>query len=470
MFCASSGGVGGMEDICVKDGATSRLAKFISTLQFEDLPQATVEKAKETILDYLGALLAGYIRGSRLSESLTELLINNGGAQEATFIGPNVKVPVINAALGNGVLSHVVELDDGHRIARGHPGVTVISSALAAAEYLQAGGKELITAIVAGYDVFVRVASAVNPSHLERGFHTTGTCGTLAAAAAAAKLFALNPEETDNALGLAGIQAAGLLEVTIDGQMAKPLHAGKAAQAGVLAALLARDGARGPRSVIEGKKGFARAMADAWEPELLCKGLGEVFHIDNSYVKLYPSCRHTHSPVDAVLALRKEYNFSPSDVDSILIKIYPTAISFAGEIYKPKTPEEAKFSIPYCACAALVKGRYGLRELEADCLHDGTIQALTERVVIEPDPSLESLQPKRKGAEVHITLKDGRKLEKRIDLPRGEVENPVSREELIMKFENCVEDYFAEETRERVINRVFGIDELDDIRALIAMF
>ena len=140
MFCASSGGGGGMEDICVKDGATSRLAKFISTLQFEDLPQATVEKAKETILDYLGALLAGYIRGSRLSESLTELLINNGGAQEATFIGPNVKVPVINAALGNGVLSHVVELDDGHR--SGAPGVTVISSAPAAAEYLQAGGKE----------------------------------------------------------------------------------------------------------------------------------------------------------------------------------------------------------------------------------------------------------------------------------------------------------------------------------------
>ena len=458
-----------MEDICVKDGATSRLAKFISTLQFEDLPQATVEKAKETILDYLGALLAGYIRGSRLSESLTELLINNGGAQEATFIGPNVKVPVINAALGNGVLSHVVELDDGHRIARGHPGVTVISSALAAAEYLQAGGKELITAIVAGYDVFVRVASAVNPSHLERGFHTTGTRDP-GCHRCCSQTVCLKPGRDGQCPGPGRHPGSGLLEVTIDGQMAKPLHAGKAAQAGVLAALLARDGARGPRSVIEGKKGFARAMADAWEPELLCKGLGEVFHIDNSYVKLYPSCRHTHSPVDAVLALRKEYNFSPSDVDSILIKTYPTAISFAGEIYKPKTPEEAKFSIPYCACAALVKGRYGLRELEADCLHDGTIQALTERVVIEPDPSLESLQPKRKGAEVHITLKDGRKLEKRIDLPRGEVENPVSREELIMKFENCVEDYFAEETRERVINRVFGIDELDDIRALIAMF
>jgi len=193
-------------------------------------------------------------KSSILSYKLAQLIINNGGREEATIIGSSVKVPMANAALVNGAVSHVVELDDGHRIAKGHPGVTVISAALAVAESLGATGKELITAVVAGYDIFVRVASSINPSHLNKGYHTTGTCGTLAAAAAASSLLKLGEIQTANALGLAGIQASGLLEVTIDGQMAKVLNAGKAAYGGVLAALLAKENAEGPKSVIEGKK------------------------------------------------------------------------------------------------------------------------------------------------------------------------------------------------------------------------
>jgi 2-methylcitrate dehydratase PrpD len=173
--------------------------------------------------------------------------------------------------------------------------------------------------------------------------------------------------------------------------------------------------------------------------------------------------------VDAALDLVKENDFGCLDIKNILIKTYPTAISFVGEIYKPKTPEEAKFSIPYCVCAALVKKKFGLRELEADCLSDNTIQALTEKVAIEPDQSLESSHPKRKGAEVHITLNDGRKLSKRIDLPKGEVENPVSRDELIMKFANCTDGYFEEDTKGKVVNKILRIDQVDNIEDLISM-
>ena len=200
--------------------------------------------------------------------------------------------------------------------------------------------------------------------------------------------------------------------MTIDGQMAKPLHPGKSAQAGVLAALLAKDGVQGPKTIIEGMKGFARAMSDNCNYEFMLADLNETFHIVNCYIKLYPSCRHTHSPVDAALDLLSENDFRCSDINDILIKTYPTAISFAGEIYKPEIPEEAKFSIPYCVCAALVKGKFGLRELEMDCLNDQTIRTLTDKVTIESDRSLESFYPKRKGAEVHITLNDGRMLSK----------------------------------------------------------
>jgi len=457
------------EDTDFRHGVTIKLASFIHELEFQRLPQSVTEKAKEAILDYIGALLAGYNRGSLLSERLTELIIRNGGAEEATIIGPAVKVPVINAALCNGALSHVVELDDGHRVARGHPGVTVVSSALAAAEYLGASGKELITAVAAGYDIFVRVASSVNPSHLQRGYHTTGTCGTLAAAAASAKLFGLDAEKTANALGLAGIQAAGLLEVTIDGQMAKALHPGKSAQAGVLSALLAKEGVQGPKTIIEGKKGFATTMSGECDYGLMLKNLNEVFHINDCYIKLYPSCRHTHSPVDAVLGLLGENDFSLLDIDEILIRTFPTAISFAGEIFKPKTPEEAKFSIPYCACAALARGKFGLKELEPECLNDSLIRALIDKVRIESDQSLESLHPKTKGAEVYICLKGGRSLYKRINLPKGEVENPVSRDELIQKFANCTETYFNGQKIKEIVDIIFGIEGVRDIRDFISM-
>jgi 2-methylcitrate dehydratase PrpD len=453
----------------VKKNATRNLASFVYELEFDKLPPDTIQKTKEAVLDYIGALLSGYNNGNRLSRKLIELIMRNGGSEEATIIGPAVKVPLINAALSNGVLSHVVELDDGHRVARGHPGVTVVSSALAAAEYLKSGGKELITAIVAGYDIFVRVSSSINPSHLKRGYHTTGTCGTLAAAAAASKLFGLNAEETANALGLAGTQAAGLLEVTVDGQMAKVLHPGKAAQAGVLSAILAKGGVQGPKTIIEGEKGFAKTMSDECDYDLMFKDINKKFHIDDCYIKLYPSCRHTHAPVDAVLDLLDGGGFAPSDISDIFIKTYPTAISFAGKIFKPESAEAAKFSIAYCVCSALTRGRFGLKELLPDCLRDPSIIALTDKVRLEADPALESSYPKTKGAEVFITLNNGRKLYNRVDLPKGEIENPVSRDELIRKFAYCTDYYFDDEKRKEIVDKVFNMENIDDISNFISL-
>jgi len=453
----------------MKENVTMVLAKFISKIQYEDLPKDTVQKAKEVTLDYLGALLAGYNYSSLLSKKITDLMINNGGKEEATIIGPSIKVPVINAALVNGVTSHVVELDDGHRIARGHPGVVVLSSALSTAEYLGSSGKDLITAITVGYDIFIRIASAVNPSHLKRGFHTTGTCGVFASAAAASKLFGLNTEETANALSLAGTQAAGLLEVTIDGQMAKALHSGKSAYAGVLAALLAKEGVRGPKTLIEGVKGFSKAMSDECDYDIMLKDLGKAFYINECYIKLYPTCRHTHSPIDAVLELISENDFSTNEIKKILIKTYPTAVSFAGELFKPETIEAAKFSIPYCICAALIYKKFGLNELKLESINNPTVQTLIDKVKIEVDSSLENSLSKTKGAEVYISLNDGRILYKKINLPKGEKENPISYDELIKKFTYCTDYYFDENRRSKIIDKILSIDQTYNVNDLFAL-
>lgn len=452
----------------MKENATRNLAKFASDLQYDQLPLSVVFKTKEAIIDYIGATIAGYKVGSLLSEKLINLIINSGGKEEATIIGSGKKVPVVNAALANGLLSHVVELDDGHRIARGHPGVTVVSSAFAMAEYLNVSGKDLITAIVTGYDIFVRIASAINPSHIALGYHTTGTCGTFAAAATASKLLKLSSIETANAFGLAGIQAAGLLEVTIDGQMAKALHPGKSAQAGVLAALLAREGVEGPKSVIEGVKGFAKAMSEECDYDLMFNGLNEIFHINDCYIKPYPSCRHAHSPIDAVLSLITENKFEIDDIIEILIRTYPTAISFTGEIFKPESAEAAKFSMAYGVSAALVNKKFGLKELEIKQIFNPTIRKLTEKVKIESDASLESLQPKTRGAEVLITLKDGRKLFKRINLPKGEIENPIIFAELMDKFNYCMEDCFSEIKRDKIIQDIEKLENIEGVRCFIS--
>lgn len=449
--------------------ATRVLAEFVSDLVYKKLPSEVIEKCKEAVLDYLGAALAGYKEGSILSKRVVEIIINSGGKEEATIIGAGKKVPVLNAALVNGVLGHVAELDDGHRRALGHPGVTAVTAALAAGEYVGASGKELITAIVAGYDVFVRIASAINPSHLILGYHTTGTCGAFAAAAAVSNILKLDHEQTANALGLAGIQGAGLMEVTEDGQMAKPIHPGKAAQAGVLAALLAKEGSEGPKTVIEGNNGFAKAMSEECDYDLMLNDLGKEYHILTCYTKLYPSCRHTHPPIDAVLTLRQEENLKPYDILEVLIKTYPVAISLTGQIFKPETIAAGKFSIPYCVSAALVDGQVGIKQFKPNRLYDPEILELTDKVKIEVDHGIEKLYPKVRGAEVQITLKNGRTLKKRVNLPKGEVETPLSQEEMEAKFKYCTEDLFDGVRQDEVMQTVRKLDRIENVRELMQL-
>ena len=453
------------------NGATKILADFVSGLRYEMLPPETINIAKTLIMDYLGALIAAYDNNTAMGEKMTELILSMGGAPQATIIGQEQKVPVALAALGNGTLSHIVELDDGHRIARGHPGVSVISASLPMAEYLGVNGKQLLTAIVAGYDIFVRLASSINPVHLDRGFHTTGTCGTVAAAAACANLLGLDPEGTLNALGLGGLQAAGLIEVAESGQMAKPMHAGKAAFGGVLAGLLAKQNVEGPKAVIEGKKGIAVAMSDRCDFHVLLGDLGKHFHINDCYIKLYPSCRHTHSPVDAVLELKWNEEFDVGDVEKITVVTFPAAISIAGQIFEPVTAEEAKFSIAYCVCAALYCGNVSLRELKKDYLENPDILSLTKKVVIEADQALESDgsdgSPKSKGAQVNILLRDGRTISRLVLLPKGEQENPVGFEESERKFYSCTSRYLDRDSAARAVSAIMSLDEMENTTELI---
>ena len=343
---------------------------------------------------------------------------------ESTVIG-HEKSTVLDSALANGVAAHSLDLDDGSRMAQIHPGACVIPAALSICEANNKKGKELISSIVAGYEIAISLGILVNPEHRNRGFHSTGTCGTFGAAAAACKALNLDKKQIINALGLAGTQASGLLESDHIGSMGKHLHAGKAAQSGVLSALLAREGFTGASTIIEGKEGFLSAMAKS-NVEKKQVEIGN-FHILNVYFKKYPVCRHLHSTIDAALNIINNNDLKAENIKKITVKTYRIAANH--ENYNPETVEALRQSLPLSLAIALKNRDLTLDNLEIN----GDIAEISRKIVIECSENLDDLYPHKRSSEVTIQT-DDQSYYNRVDLPKGEPENQFTKYELLNKF------------------------------------
>jgi len=402
---------------------TNDLAQFITSTVYHQLPDRVIEKAKLCFLDFLAISL----RGSQTRSAQTVRAIIGDG-DESTVIGGS-RATAIDASLANGVSAHSLDFDDGHRLAHLHPGACVIPAALSLCEAYDKSGKELINSIVVGYQVAIRLGMLMNPEHRNRGFHSTGTCGTLGAAAAACKIMDLYDEDVLNALGLAGTQAAGLLESDHSGSMAKHLHSGKAAQNGVLSALLAKDGFTGAHTIMEGKEGFISSMAD---PKLANNQhtlypYSEEYEILRVYFKNYPVCRHLHATLDAVLYLMTENNLKSTEISGVDIETYKIAAEHND--YHPKTIEAMKQSLPVSTAIAIVKGGLKLKDFKMD----KNIAKITKKITIKCEKELNILYPLKRPSKVTIKTKNQSYTE-RINLPWGEPEKPYNKEDLISKF------------------------------------
>jgi 2-methylcitrate dehydratase PrpD len=403
---------------------TNDLAQFISSTFYHQLPDNVVEKAKLCFLDFL----ANTLRGShtRSAQSVRAIL---GDGDESTIIGGS-RATALDASLANGVSAHSLDLDDGHRLAHVHPGACVIPAALSLCEAYDKSGKDLINSIVVGYQVAIRLGMLMNPEHRLRGFHSTGTCGTLGAAAAACKIMDLQDETVLNALGLAGTQAAGLLESDHSGSMAKHLNAGKAAQNGVLSALLANNGFTGANTIIEGKEGLISTMTDpklAHNQHPHIYPSSEEYEILRVYFKNYPVCRHLHSTLDAVLQLMTVYNLKSTEISGVTIETYK--IASEHQDYHPKTIEAMKQSLPVSTAMAIVKGGLDLEDFHMD----QNLAEMTKKVSIECKKELNKLYPLKRPSKVTIKTKNQLYTEM-INLPRGEPEKPYNKDEMISKF------------------------------------
>ena len=365
---------------------TRVLARRLAALAFEDLPPSVVDRAKACLLDWIGAALCG--SNSPTARIALRAVRRIAGRGRATLVGARLTAGAFGAAFYNGAVAAVDEIDDVHQEASLHPGIVVIPAALAMAEGEGASGRRLLTAVVAGYDMAVRVARAAGPSHYAT-WHTTGTCGTFGAAAAAGSILGLDPTTMAMALGLAGTQAAGLWESLNDtATMAKHLHSAKAASSGILAALLAREGLRGSPNILEGPKGFLAAASEASPDDLkrLTANFGRPFLITRNFFKRYACCRAAFEGVDVIERLRETEPGALDAIRQITVTMKPNRLWLIGNT-KPATAFDAKFSLPFCMALMAHAGRVAAADFTAANRCDPAIRRLMRKVTLVADPA-----------------------------------------------------------------------------------
>jgi 2-methylcitrate dehydratase PrpD len=438
-------------------------AEFSVRANYESFPPEVIHQAKRCILDLFGVTLAGSNVG--LAPCISAMFREMGGTPEATFFGESGQYPALNAALVNAAKGHTLDMDDGHRYANAHPGVPLIPAAVALAERDNRSGKQLIEAIVVGYETFIRVARAINPKHLERGFHTTGTVGSLGAAAACAKVLQLGRQETAHAISIAGLQSAGLLEVLKTGQIMKPLHPAKASHAGVLSALLAGKGNQGPDPLFEGNNGFLKAYAGIAASPDITAGLGKQYEINNVYFKIHAACRHVHPALDAVLTMMSKHKIPTDRITNIKVYTYSIANKLTGQIRKVENELEAKFSLPVSMGLMLRYGRAGVDEYEMAMINDDMVQRMADKVEIIIEPERDAIYPKQRGARVVISAAD-QVYSEDVPVPKGDPENPFSDDELREKFLSNAKKTISARNAEEVCNRIFNLEKYS-VRELI---
>src|SRR5579883_561788 len=435
---------------------TRALAEFLAATTL--LPAPALEHARRAVLDWLGSALAGSLEApARMARRVAARF----GVSEEAAMFPASRASAPAAAFANGVASHILEYDDVHKGSTLHAAAPVIPAALAVAEREHASGGAFLLAVTLGYEAALRVGEAVNPSHY-RFWHPTGTAATFGAAAAAGSLLGLNADQMQNALGSAGTQAAGLWEFNAEGAMSKHLHPGKAALNGLIAADLARAGFTGASRVLEGDRGFFRAMSQAHDASRITDGLGRQWKIAENCYKLHSCCGHTHTAIDVALDLRPS-----AGIAGIEIETYGPGFEIVKQM-NPRTPYQAKFSIAYCVAAALAEGRAGLEQFSDDRfgpegVRDPKIAALLRRTQVRVAPDLTAKYPAAWPSRVAIKLADGTILRGASDYPRGNPENPVSTKTLEDKFMSLVAPRFGEQLANRARTAWFEIESARDM-------
>ena len=403
------------------------LARFVADLKFSDIPAAVVSRCEDLFLDTMGSILAGSsARAVRSMAKYGELMgPASGGAED--FVSRRMTSPMF-AAMSNAAAAHVVEQDDVHNGSVFHPAAVVFPPALAVAQQIGASGEDFITAAVAGYEVGIRVGEFMGRSHYKI-FHTTGTAGTIAAAVAVGKLLKLDATQMLNALGSAGTQAAGLWEFLRDAADSKQLHTAHAAAAGMTAAYLAKDGFTGAHRILEGKQGMAAGMSTDSDPAKLVDRLGSRWALAETSFKYHASCRHTHPAADALQAVIRDNKLKADDIQYVVTHVHQGAIDVLGPVVNPQTVHQSKFSMGTVLALIALRNSADLANFDK-ALQDNMVAKFRDIVTMELDEEVDQAYPQRWIGKVTVTTKDGKVYQGRVDEPKGDPGNTLSRAEI----------------------------------------
>jgi 2-methylcitrate dehydratase PrpD len=396
-----------------------------------NLPKRVFMQAKKCVLDYIGVTLAGANMQKKINKRYIDWLNYNRGT--TTVIGLNRKTDIYTAILINAFNAHVAELDDGHRYGMIHLSAPIIATLLALAESEKINVHDFLCGIIAGYEAAISLSCLIQPSHRRKGYHATGTCGTIGAAMGASVALRFTREQIKATLSAAATSAGGILEIQEDGSELKPYNAANAALNGLVSAFIGRTGIHGPNDILGGNRGFVSVMSDINKLNFPSIRENNKFGIENIYIKPYASCRHSHSAIEAAINIRSKYQISAEDIETINIYTYQAAVE--GHDHKLiQGINSAKMSIPFSVSVAFITGKAGIDEFSYNYINDKNITKLTNKINIFADNELTALVPKKRAAIVEVRSYKGECYRERVDYPKGEPENPISENEIKEKF------------------------------------
>jgi 2-methylcitrate dehydratase PrpD len=451
---------------------TEKLAHFIHETSPDDIPSEAFRTARLAVTDFMGVALAGSREGA--GDIIAEYIKGMGGAAQSGVIGKGVKVPPHPAALANGTMGHALDYDDFSFLFAGHSSVSLAPAILAVGEAVDASGKDILAAYVVGFETTVCISAGVAHEMAMRGWHTTNAIGTMAATAAIARLLKLDPDQTRMAFGIAASMAGGLRQNF--GTMTKPLHAGVSAANGVLAATLAQKGFTADKNIIEAPLGFAKVFEcdQAVDWKKASADFGKKYSIVSPGInfKPYPSCGGTIGIIDAAIHLHQHHDMPPSMVDEIELGISPFEVQNLIH-HRPKTGLEAKFSLEYCACRALLDGRISLSSFSRKAVNNAQVQRLIERTRLNECYATPHLGVEGGGKlnpqSVTVKLKDGTQFSHETLDCKGTPGNPMSNEGFKEKYYDCASLVLDEKAINKSFDMLTKFENLESIRELMEL-
>lgn len=440
---------------------TGELSVYFSALKLGDIPDSAIRDVKRLFVDYFGVAIGGSRADS--GRIARDFVVESGGRKESTVIGRGDRVPAASAAFANAIAEHSIELDDIDVEALFHYGPPVISASLAVAEATSSSGADTLAAAVAGCEMINRLSRAVNPALRDRGFHTTPTCGVFGATVAAARLYGLTADELQCALGLAGAQAGGLMEM-YGSSMQKRFNPGPAARGGVTAARMAQLGFTGADTILEGERGFGAAISGKLDAAMLINGLSAEFTMELEF-KPYSCARPIHNAIDCALEIRAREAVRPEDITSIEIGRHPLWAKY-HLIDQPRTHHEAQMSLPFSVAVALTEGSALPAHYADERLNvDGPVMRLARQIRIIEDSSLQ----RGVSCRMIVTTRDGRRFESTVDYPKGSVQNPMTDADLVAKFGMLAGPTISEEKAQELATSIFNLERVPDVGHLMML-